>query len=81
MAVAEFISLRWYMEFDALGKNKVEEIFAEIRKWRRVTISFQCGFRYNIHFENFIKITCIIYAAESVISSIEELLYREALWQ
>ena len=51
------------MEFDALGKNKVEEIFAEIRKWRRVTV-FGSGTAFHF-FENFIKITCIIYAAES----------------
>ena len=54
------------MEFDALGKNKVEEIFAEIRKWRRVTTASGIRKRYSFHFfENFIKITCIIYAAES----------------
>lgn len=55
------------MEFDALGKNKVEEIFAEIRKWRRVTTASRYSEAVQpFHFfENFIKITCIIYAAES----------------
>lgn len=38
------------MEFDALGKNKVEEIFAEIRKWRRVTTASGIRKRYSLPF-------------------------------